>query len=261
MMNEKLQVIKIGGDIVDKPDLLHHFLNSFSKITHLKILVHGGGILLNDLAEKLSIPVKVIDGRRITDSETLDLALMTYSGLINTKIVAKLNSLKCQAVGLNGADGGVINAVKRPVREIDYGLVGDITDVNSEFLKILIGSGHTPVLCALSCDQSGQMLNTNADTIAAEIAIAMASEFDVQLTYVLDKPGVLSDLDNSNSIIRMLNMEQYKDLKKKQKISGGMLPKLHTGFYALQKSVSSVNITNIKNISGQSGTQLQSEGN
>jgi acetylglutamate kinase len=258
-MKEKLQVIKIGGDIVDKPDLLHQFLNSFSKITHPKILVHGGGIVLNDMAEKFSIPVNMIDGRRITDSETLDLALMTYSGLINTKIVAKLNSLKCQAVGLNGADGSVISAVKRPVREIDYGLVGDITGVNSSFLKTLIGSGHTPVLCALSCDNSGQMLNTNADTIAAEIAIALTSEYDVQLTYVLDQPGVLSDVENSNSIIRTLNMEEYKDLKEKQHISGGMLPKLHTGFSALQKSVSSVNITNIDDISGQSGTQLQTE--
>jgi acetylglutamate kinase len=258
-MKKRIQLIKIGGEIVDNSDSLLHFLTSFSEITHHKILVHGGGIVLNDLAEKLSIPVNMIDGRRITGPEMLDLALMAYSGLINTKIVAQLKALNCQAVGLNGADGSVINAIKRPVQEIDYGLVGDITAVNSEFLQMLLNSGYTPVLCALSCDPSGQMLNTNADTIAAETAISLASAYEVQLTYVLDQPGVLSNLADYNSIIQILNMGRYSELKEQQFISGGMLPKLDTGFSALQNSVKSVNITNIEDISAHSGTQLKIE--
>jgi len=258
-MDKKVQIVKIGGDIVDNPDLLDQLLGSIAVLRHPRILVHGGGILLNSLAKRMSIPVKMVDGRRITDSDTLDLALMVYSGLINTKIVARLQALKCQAVGLSGADGGVVRAIKRPVKSIDYGLVGDITRINADYLILLIQSGFVPVQCALSCDENGQMLNTNADTIAAEISIALAIAYEVQLTYVLDQPGVLANVENPDSLIDKLDIFQYNELKEKNRITGGMLPKLHNGFYALEKDVSSVNITNISDISNQSGTLLESD--
>ncbi len=257
MARDKIQIIKIGGDIVDNPDLLNRFLNSFASLGHPRILVHGGGVMLNTLAEKMSIPVKMIDGRRITNTDTLDLALMVYSGLINTKLVAKLQSVGCPAIGLTGADGGTITAIKRPVKTIDYGLVGDVTSVNTEFLKLLISSGYVAVVCALTCDASGQMLNTNADTIASEISIALAGEADVRLTYVLDQPGVLKNIEDENSLIEKLINDQYIKLKEKNRINGGMIPKLHNGFYALQNGVTSVNITNTKDITSQSGTRLE----
>ena len=257
MMNKKIQVIKIGGDIVDDENCLDQMLRSLAALPHPRILVHGGGIILNTVAEKLSIPVKMIDGRRITDAQTLDVALMVYAGLINTKIVARLQALKCRAVGLSGADGGVVCARKRPVQKTDYGLVGDITAINSEFLMQLLASGYVPVLCALSHDECGQMLNTNADTISSETAVALVKHHVVHLTYVSGQPGVMTDLEKPGSLIRHLDPVQYADLQTKRKISGGMLPKLHNGFHALENGVKSVNITDVNNIGISAGTVLQ----
>jgi acetylglutamate kinase len=256
MNKECIHILKIGGEIVDHKDKLDQFLDSFSKLSGAKILVHGGGILLTKLAQDMSIPVKLIDGRRITDDKTLDLALMVYSGLINTKITATLLAHHCPAIGLNGADAGIILAEKRPVASIDYGLVGDITAINSDFLLSQTSAGIVPVLCALSCDSGGQMLNTNADTVAAETAIAISNQAEVHLSFIFDQPGVLLNLDDPESVVQKLDETQCKNMIQSGDISGGMLPKLHNGFYALEKGIQSVNICSYQNLSPCAGTIL-----
>ena len=182
-MKEKLSVVKIGGNVIEDEKALDNFLTAFSKLDGLKILVHGGGKLATQLATKMGIESKMIDGRRITDAETVDIITMVYGGLANKKIVAQLQSKKVNAIGLSGADGNSIQAHKRPVKQIDYGFVGDIDGVNSELIKNLLSINLTPIFCALSHDGAGQLLNTNADTIASEIAIGIASIFETTLYY------------------------------------------------------------------------------
>ena len=193
-MKNKLSVVKIGGNVIEDEKALDVFLTVFSKLEGLKILVHGGGKLATQLATKLGIESKMIDGRRITDAETVDIITMVYGGLANKKIVAQLQAKNTNAIGLSGADGNSIQAHKRPVKEIDYGFVGDIDSVNSGLLTKLLSADLTPIFCALSHDGAGQLLNTNADTIASEIAIGMASSYETTLYYCFEKKGVLMDI-------------------------------------------------------------------
>ena len=239
-MKEKLSVVKIGGNVIEDEKALDNFLSAFSRLEGLKILVHGGGKLATQLATKLGIESKMIDGRRITDAETVDIITMVYGGLANKKIVAQLQSKNINAIGLSGADGNSIQAHKRPVKQIDYGFVGDIDGVNSELLKNLLSINLTPIFCALSHDGAGQLLNTNADTIASEIAIGMASVFETTLYYCFEKKGVLIDITDENSVVKNIDTSKYKELLSKGVIADGMLPKLHNCFHALDNNVEKV---------------------
>jgi acetylglutamate kinase len=239
-MKEKLSIVKIGGNVIEDEKALDIFLTAFSKLEGLKILVHGGGKLATQLATRLGIKSNLVDGRRITDKATVDIITMVYAGLANKKIVAQLQSKKVNAIGLSGADGNSIQAHKRPVKDIDYGFVGDIDGVNSELLKNFLSINLTPVFCAISHDGKGQLLNTNADTITSEIAISMASYFDTTLYYCFEKKGVLLDINNSESVVKYINTAKYKELLSQGIIADGMLPKLHNCFHALENDVEKV---------------------
>lgn len=243
-MKDKLEVVKIGGNVIDNPNLLEEFLNDFAQIEGPKILVHGGGKLATQLSEKLDIPVQLIDGRRITSPENLDVVTMVYGGLINKRIVAKLVANGCNAIGLSGADGNSILATKRSTNPIDFGMVGDVQSIQTDFLKLLLDAGITPVFCAISHDGNGQLLNTNADTVTAEIAIAMQQFYDANLMYCFEKPGVLKDVNDLNSVLLSLNKQEYEQMKEDGSIHTGMLPKLKNCFYALENKVQEVKIGN-----------------
>ena len=199
-MKTKLTIVKVGGVILDDNLLFEEFLKNFSLINENKIIVHGGGIIASNYMIRLGIIPKMVNGRRITDSKTLDIAVMTYAGLINKKIVSKLQKLNCNSIGLSGTDGNLIKSKIRKVNKIDYGFVGDIEKINDEFLFNLLNSNLTPTICSLTHDKKGQLLNTNADTIASEIAIAMSKYYNVTLKYCFDKSGVLMD-QNSNTCL------------------------------------------------------------
>ncbi|MFV1448706.1 acetylglutamate kinase [Maribacter sp. HS] len=239
-MKNKLSVVKIGGNVIEDENALDVFLTAFSKLEGLKILVHGGGKLATQLATKLGIESKMIDGRRITDAETVDIITMVYGGLANKKIVAQLQAKNTNAIGLSGADGDSIQAHKRPVKEIDYGFVGDIDGVNAALLSKLLAADLTPIFCALSHDGAGQLLNTNADTIASEIAIGMALTFETTLYYCFEKKGVLMEIADENSVVKQIDTNTYKSLLSDGIIADGMLPKLHNCFHALNHNVAKV---------------------
>lgn len=241
-MKAKLKVIKIGGQVIDQAEELQKVLADFAQIDGPKILVHGGGKLASDLSLKLGIEAQFHQGRRITSASEIDIISMVYSGLINTKIVAGLQALQCNAIGLNGADGNVILAEKRPITDIDFGFVGDIISVNAEFLKQILDLGLIPVFCAISHDQKGQVLNTNADTIAAEIAMALSAEYDTEIWYCFEKAGVLEDAEKPDTLIENLNLESYRHLVTRGKIHSGMLPKTENCFRALNHGVKQVKI-------------------
>ncbi len=235
-----LKVIKIGGNIIDNDAALHQFLEDFSKIETPKILVHGGGKLATQLAEKMGVPVKMIDGRRITDQQTLDIITMVYAGKINKNIVAKLQVSQCNSIGFSGADGNTIVSEKRPVKDVDYGFVGDVLKVNTETLELLLNNNVTPVFCAITRDENGQLLNTNADTVASELAIGFASKYKTELYYCFEKNGVLQDVNNNDSVIENINTKTYQNLINEGVIADGMLPKLNNCFHAIQHNVAKV---------------------
>ena len=235
-----LKVIKIGGNIIDNTILLANFLTEFSKIIGPKILVHGGGKLATKLADKMQVEVEMIEGRRITNVETLDIITMVYAGKINKKIVAELQENSCNSIGFTGADGNTIVAVKRPIKEIDYGFVGDVLNVNTSVLELLLNADVTPVFCAITHDKNGQLLNTNADTIASELAIAFAKKYQTELYYCFDKKGVLLDVHNDASVVEHINQNTYQELLKEGVIADGMLPKLNNCFHAIEKNVQRV---------------------
>lgn len=257
-----LTVIKIGGNIIDDAGKLEIFLENFSKLSMPKILVHGGGKLASEFGRRLDIEPNYVDGRRITDAETLELVTMVYGGLINKNIVAGLQKYSCNAIGLTGADGNVINANKRPVKTVDYGFVGDVsaTGVDTNVLQSLLNSGLVPVLAPLTHDGHGTMLNTNADTIAQEVAKAMAAHTDVQLVYCFEKDGVLQDVDNDNSVIRQIQVADFEQLKIDGVISGGMIPKIENACNAVIAGVRRVVIGNADNlddiVNGKTGTEI-----
>ena len=237
---ETLKVVKIGGNIIDNDAELTSFLKEFASLNGPKILVHGGGKLATELSNKMNVPVKMIDGRRVTDAETLEIITMVYAGKINKNIVAKLQSFGCNSVGFSGADGNTIIAKKRPVSTVDYGFVGDVVKVNIMVSKLLLNNNITNIFSAISHDQKGQLLNTNADTIASELAIAFSKFYKVELYYFFEKNGVLESIDDNDSVIEQINQETYQKLKKSGIINKGMIPKLDNCFYALEKNVSKV---------------------
>ncbi len=244
-MKQKLSIVKIGGNVIENEIELDQFLLNFSKLQEPKILVHGGGKLATKLASKLGVESKMTSGRRITDGKSLEVITMVYGGLTNKNIVAKLQALGTNAIGLSGADGNAIKAHKRPVKEIDFGFVGDIDGINSELIDTLVGADLTPVFCAISHDGKGQLLNTNADTIASELAIGMSHKYDTTLYYCFEKKGVLLNVEDEESVIKHIDTNSYNDLLEQNIIADGMLPKIENCFHALQQSVSKVCIGDI----------------
>ena len=244
-----IQVIKIGGGILENETSRELFLRQFASVEGPKVLVHGGGRLATTMAERLGVKTQMIDGRRVTDKETLDIVTMVYGGLVNKQLVASLQAMGINAIGLTGADGGWMRAVKRPVKNgIDYGFVGDVTEVNGALLRSLVDSGLTPVIAPITFCQEGVLLNTNADTIASETAISLAPE--VQLTFCFEKAGVLRDAEDESSLITRITRESYSQLLAEGIVSGGMIPKIDNAFAALQKGVQSVRITHANNLQG-----------
>lgn len=239
---EKVYIIKIGGNVIDNSQALEKFLNDFSAVEGSKILVHGGGKLATDLATQLNVPQQLVNGRRITDTETLKITTMVYAGLINKQIVAALQSNHINAIGLSGADGNSIQTTKRKTAEIDYGFVGDIhsKSVNAAFITSLLKLNIVPVFSAITHDGKGQLLNTNADTIASALAVALAPVYQVQLNYCFEKKGVLKNVDDDNSVIETITPQNYKVLLNEGIISKGMIPKLDNAFEAIQHGVKSV---------------------
>ncbi len=250
-----IKILKIGGNVIDNPILLNKFLSDFTAIKEPKILIHGGGKIATDLANKLNIPQTLIEGRRITDSKTLDLAVMVYSGLINKNIVSKLQALDCNAIGLCGADGNLVKSKKRIHETIDYGQVGDIEEVNIIQFQKIKEQGFIPVISAISHDGKGNLLNTNADTMASKIAVALSNLFEVDLIYCFEKNGVLLDVNDDNSILDSINEKEYKRLKDEKIIFEGMIPKLDNAFEALEKGVRKIKICNAQDFN-ESGTTL-----
>jgi acetylglutamate kinase len=260
---DTLYIVKIGGNIIDDETRLQEFLTSFAAINGKKILVHGGGKLATRLADQLQIPQQMLDGRRITDQETLKIVTMVYAGLINKQIVAKLQSLQCNAIGLSGADGNVIQSHKRQNAGLDYGFVGDVDAINSDLLNTLLQAGHTIVLSPITHNKQGLLLNTNADTIAQETARAMSKHYAVQLIYSFEKAGVLLDADDDSTVINQITPVYYEELKAEQKIFAGMIPKLDNAFAALKSGVSKVIIGKAEQlhdlITGKTGTSIVNE--
>jgi acetylglutamate kinase len=241
---EKLSIVKIGGNIIEDEASLTAFLKLFSNLEGKKILVHGGGKRATAMATKLGIASKMINGRRITDAETLEVITMVYGGLVNKNIVAKLQALQVDAIGLTGADVNSIKSKKRPIREIDYGFVGDVKEVASNSIDTLIQADFTPVFCAITHDGKGQLLNTNADTIASQIAVGMSKMYKTSVYYCFELNGVLKDFNDKKSVIKRINFESYQQLLKEGIITDGMIPKLENCFDALNKGVHKVHIGN-----------------
>jgi acetylglutamate kinase len=242
LIKKPLSIIKIGGNIIDDTKELSQFLTDFSMIEGDKILVHGGGKSATKMAKSIGLEAVMIDGRRITDDAMLDVVVMIYAGEINKNIVAQLQAKNTNAIGLSGADGNLIQSNKRNHPTIDYGFVGDVEKVNTPLLETLIVSGIVPVFCAITHDKKGQLLNTNADTIASELAIALSTVFEVTLNYCFEKVGVLTDINDENSVIQQLNSVLYSKLKEEGAIHSGMIPKLDNCFNSLSKGVQKIRI-------------------
>jgi len=255
---EQLFVIKIGGNVIDDEKNLSAFLKNFAAIEGKKILIHGGGKIATKLGDKLGIESKYINGRRITDAATIDLVTMVYGGLVNKKLVARLQSLQCNAIGLTGADANIIPATKRPVTNegVDFGFVGDVdsSKLKVESVALLLNANFSLVLAPLTHDGKGQILNTNADTIASSIAVALSALYNVRLIYCFEKKGVLENVDDENSTIRLITKEIYQQLKRDNKLFDGILPKIDNAFAAIDSGVKEVLIGHaddlLQNITG-----------
>ncbi|GGE55075.1 N-acetylglutamate kinase [Pedobacter psychrotolerans] len=274
MNNKQLTIIKIGGNVIDNSANLHQFLLDFTALPGDKILVHGGGKIATELGESLGVEAKMVDGRRITDIETLRIVTMVYAGLINKNMVAQLQAKGSNAIGLTGADGNIIKAKKRPIikfspsggdlegTEIDYGFVGDLDEnsVSAETLDRLLQAGLVPVLCAITHDGETQLLNTNADTIASSVAVAMSALYETRLVYCFEKKGVLKDVNDDDSVVREIKANEFEGLKEDGTVQGGMIPKLHNAFEAIKKGVSAVYIGKADELmelgSGAFGTKM-----
>ncbi len=251
---EKLTIIKVGGKVIENDDSCNLFLNNFAKIEGYKILIHGGGVMATNISTKLGVDTKYIEGRRVTSKEDLDVVTMVYAGLINKNIVAKLQKQNINSLGISGADGNSIQAIKRPVKEIDFGYAGDVTVVNSDLFALLLRAGITPVVCAITHNKNGQLLNTNADTIASEISKSLCKLFDINLIFCFDKKGVLSDPNNDDSVIENINYDNYQNLKQENIVTDGMIPKLDNAFSCIDKGVTKVILTHHNKITGRNGT-------
>lgn len=251
---EKLFVIKVGGAVVEDPAALSAFLKGFAAVDGLKVLVHGGGRAATKVAAQLGVETKMVDGRRITDADMLRVVTMVYGGLVNKNIVAELQAGGINALGLTGADLGCMLADKRPVKEVDYGFVGDMRKVDTSILADLIARGVVPVMAPLSFDGKGSLLNTNADTIASSVAVALAERFDVTLVYCFEKKGVLSDPNDDDSVIPVITKSSFDGLVADGVVAGGMIPKLQNAIGALDGGVSEVRITKADCLEG--GTSI-----
>ncbi|MGL4520056.1 MAG: acetylglutamate kinase [Phocaeicola sp.] len=256
-MKEKLTIVKVGGKIVEETHSLQQLLADFSAIPGYKLLVHGGGRSATKIATQLGIESQMVNGRRITDAETLQVVTMVYGGLVNKSIVAGLQAKGVNAMGLTGADMDVIRSVKRPVKEVDYGFVGDVKQVNASLLATLIGEGVVPVMAPLTHDGEGNMLNTNADTIAGETAKALAAIYEVTLVYCFEKKGVLRSETDDDSVIEKITLADFKQLVADGIVQGGMIPKLENAFQAIEGGVSQVIITQATAIHGEAGTHIE----
>lgn len=255
-MKLPLTIVKVGGAVVEDGAQLDSLLSAFAAIEGRKVLVHGGGRRATTIASRLGVESRMVNGRRITDGAMLEVVTMVYGGLVNKDIVARLQMRGVNSIGLTGADGGVILSHKRPVKDVDYGFVGDVEHVDGSRLSSLIEGGFTPVMAPLTHDGHGQMLNTNADTIAAETAKALAERYDVTLMYCFEKPGVMADPDDDSTLIPVITRQDFKRLKADGTVTGGMLPKLENAFSAIDAGVSRVNITLSTAIDGRHGTMV-----
>jgi acetylglutamate kinase len=260
---DKLYIIKIGGNVIDDEGALESFLSDLASIDANKILVHGGGKMATTMGEKMGIPQQLVEGRRITDAETLKIVTMVYAGYINKNIVAGLQSQNCNAIGLSGADGDLIKAHKRISAGTDYGFAGDIDEVNVSFIESLLNEGYTMVVSPITHDAKGQLLNTNADTIASAIASAAGKKYNTHLVYCFEKPGVLENAADDRSVIQKINRSSYVALKSNKIVSAGMIPKLDNAFAALEKGVSKVIIGKAADLTeivkGNAGTEITND--
>ncbi|CAG0908590.1 unnamed protein product [Cyprideis torosa] len=259
MSRPSLQILKIGGNVLADPRKLEAVLTLFASWKGPAILVHGGGKRATQLAHQLGIEAQMIEGRRITDAAMLEIVTMVYAGLLNKQLVAQLQAKACNAIGLSGADGNFIQAHKRIVKDLDYGFAGDIDQVNVEGLKNLLEGSFRPVFCAITHDRKGQLLNTNADTIAATLATAMAPHFQVSLQYCFEKPGVLRDAADDSSVIPLLDSALYQSLKSSGAIHSGMIPKLDNAFAALTAGVKEVVIGHTESLADGKATIVRNE--
>jgi acetylglutamate kinase len=258
MANQILRVFKIGGKVVEDDGQLAIFLRAFSRLEGFKILVHGGGKWVSEMCLKLGIKVNMVDGRRITDAETLEVVKMMLAGVANKNVVSKLQGYGCNAIGLTGADGNTILADKRPLKNgIDFGFVGDVKKVNNKVLQKLISSDLVPIFASMTHDGSGNLFNTNADTIASSVAIAMSEEFDVELNYCFELNGVLENISDPDSVVPEINQANYEELKNAGAINSGMIPKIDNAFDALQSGVKIVRIMNSQDIVRLSNRETQ----
>lgn len=242
MANQTLQIVKIGGNVINNEEALNSFLKDFSELNGPKILVHGGGRKATEVSSAMGLEPKMINGRRVTDEATVEVVTMVYAGLLNKKITAKLQSYGCNAMGLSGADANCILAHKRIVKDIDYGFAGDVDEINSEIIDVLLKNNVTPVFCAITHDKNGQLLNTNADTIASEVSIGMSQLYNTELNFVFELKGVLESIDDKDSVITEINTIKYEQLVAQGIIADGMIPKLYNCFNALEKGVGKVKI-------------------
>jgi len=255
-----IQVVKIGGNVVDNPEVLDAFLSDFAKFEGSKVLVHGGGVMASQMQKSLGMEPVKIEGRRVTDAATLQVVTMVYAGWCNKNIVSILQKYNCNAIGLAGCDGNAVTAAKRPPIKIgeqmvDFGFVGDVTSdsVNASFLNTLLEAGITPVLCAINHDGNGNLLNTNADTIASSVATALKAD---ELIYCFEKDGVLYDKDDDSSVITSINPDYYLQLKAEGRIADGMIPKMDNSFKAIREGVGKVTIKHARNLLNDKGTTL-----
>lgn len=260
-MSEMINVVKIGGNVIDNPEALENFLREFNKLEGKKILVHGGGKEATRMSEGMGIKANMIDGRRVTDRQTLDIVTMVYAGLINKRIVSLLQKMGCDAVGLTGADGNVIPATRRPAKPIDYGFVGDIDParVNDRFIAALLENGNVPVFCAICHDGEGTLLNCNADSVASAVALGASRIGETRLTYCFEKAGVMTDLDDESSVIPLVTEVSFKELLEKGIVAKGMIPKLRNALDSAAKGVSEVRICKAEALNTTGGTTIRTK--
>lgn len=257
-MKQQITIVKVGGKIVENPDTLNQLLHDFSALPDKKVLVHGGGRTATDMASRLGIETHMVEGRRITDADMLRVVTMVYAGLVNKNVVARLQGCGVNALGLTGADMDVIRSHRRPLKNgIDYGFVGDVDRVDGERLSMLVEAGITPVMAPLTHNGQGDMLNTNADTIAAETAKALANHYDVTLVYCFEHAGVLTNPDDEESVIPLITREKFELLKADGTVSGGMLPKIENSLAAVEAGVKCVVITKADKIGTHQGTSIE----
>ena len=256
---QHINVVKIGGNVIDNAEALARFIDDFAKLEAPKILIHGGGKLATRLSEKLEIETKMIDGRRVTDRQTLDIVTMVYAGLINKQIVAGLQAAGCNAIGLSGADANVVPAVRRSPVPIDFGFVGDIdaAKINSDFIATLLETGVSPVFCAITHDGEGSLLNSNADSVASAVAVAASRIAPTDMHFCFEKLGVLRDVDDPDSLIAEIHPDSYRELRESGVVNKGMIPKIDNAFCAVEKGVKSVTIKHSDNLLSNIGTIIK----